>query len=1002
MGTIRGLRESSLLKIALSIGGHTDLAALLEQALGAFTDELNCLGAAVFTDRNSGSEQQPGPVFALPDSLLEAPPYRAFIEDFSLGVTGGLGRTDWERLHPQQVDGSYAYQLELDGYGLLVLFRNERFDDTTAGAALRPLCQKLAECCRTSAVQGDSPALDSRESDERLRVLFEQASEAIYLVKYDGTILGVNNQGCQDTGYSHEELLKLNVTDIDIRTSPEVLLELHASLSTGKPAIVETVHRRKDGSTFPAEVTISKLELPEGLRIFAIVRDISGRREAQERLRASEAKYRLIFETADLLVSVFDSNGRCVLANRKFSELANENPENMVGKSFEELHGEVGKEYTKRVQDVIEAGVAAEFEDLVEFPKGARWLLSRVHPLPVPSGERKLVQLLSHDITDRKRAEEANERRIIALTRPLEDSAAIEFEDLFNLSDIQKLQDDFADATGVASIITRPDGSPLTKPSNFCRLCRDIIRGTEMGLTNCFRSDALIGRHKPDGPTIQTCLSGGLWDAGAAITVGGKHVANWLIGQVRDETQTEAALRAYAREIDADEDEMVRAFREVPAMSREQFDRVAKALFTLANQLSTTAYQNVQQARFISERNKAEEEREKLERQLRQSQKLEAVGQLAGGVAHDFNNILTAILGSLELCVTKVKREFGSEHQVVELLEQMDEAAERAARLTRRLLTFSRRDLVQPRALNLNSVVQDLRQMLTRLISENISIETVLAEDLRPVRVDASHIEQVIVNLVVNAGQAMPEGGRLVLITTNVVVGRAGGRTDLGPDVEPGDYVLLSVSDTGEGMDAATLERIFDPFFTTKDPDQGSGLGLATVHGIVTQSGGRIRVESEPGQGSTFQVFLPAVDEEVEFIPIPDQAVVDLRGDETVLLCEDDSSVRRLAERVLKEAGYRVRLAVSGSAGLEVALELGQELDLLVTDVIMPDMNGREMSERLLAARPNLPILFISGYSSTILARHGVLEDGINFLEKPFTGPDLLRKVREVLGHQKT
>ena len=292
--------------------------------------------------------------------------------------------------------------------------------------------------------------------------------------------------------------------------------------------------------------------------------------------------------------------------------------------------------------------------ETVHRRKDGRLLDIHVTAQLIDAGGRKIYHCIWRDITARKRAEEVLERRLASLTRPESADPTVGFMDLFDLAAIQRLQDEFARATGVASIITHPDGRPITTPSGFCRLCKDIIRGTPQGLVNCYRSDAELGRANPDGPIVQPCMSGGLWDAGAGISVGGRHIANWLIGQVRDETQTEQTMAEYAVQIGADPDVVIEAFREVPGMSREQFGHVAQVLFTLANQLSSMAYQNVQQARFISELRQAERDHQALQDRLIQAQKMESVGRLAGGVAHDFNNMLGVILGHAELALQEI------------------------------------------------------------------------------------------------------------------------------------------------------------------------------------------------------------------------------------------------------------------------------------------------------------------------------------------------------------
>jgi signal transduction histidine kinase/ActR/RegA family two-component response regulator len=392
----------------------------------------------------------------------------------------------------------------------------------------------------------------------------------------------------------------------------------------------------------------------------------------------------------------------------------------------------------------------------------------------------------------------------------------------------------------------------------------------------------------------------------------------------------------------------------------------------------------------------AEERRQELEAQLRQSQKLEAVGQLAGGVAHDFNNILTTIMGNVELGLDRVRRELGPDHSVVRSMESIETAAQRASTLTRQLLTFSRRDVMQPRVLNLNSILANLQSMLSRLITENITLGVVTSPTLKSVRADAGQLEQVIVNLVVNAVHAMPDGGRLTLETQNVSLDEHYVSTHA--EARPGPHVLLTVSDTGCGMDVQTCERIFEPFFTTKPVDQGTGLGLATVHGVVRQAGGHIMVDSEPGQGTTFRVYLPADDAAPEHAPSHAPPDAELRGHETLLLCEDDHLVRRLVADALGAAGYTTIIAGSPQETIALSLAHAGPIDLLITDVIMPDMNGRALSEHLRELRPGLPTLFISGYSADVIAPHGVLDEGVQFLEKPFTRRQLLTKIRAVLA----
>ena len=381
----------------------------------------------------------------------------------------------------------------------------------------------------------------------------------------------------------------------------------------------------------------------------------------------------------------------------------------------------------------------------------------------------------------------------------------------------------------------------------------------------------------------------------------------------------------------------------------------------------------------------------RLEQQVFQAQKMEAIGRLAGGVAHDFNNLLTAILGSTDLLLESLP----SDHPGREEAEETRKAALRAADLTRQLLAFSRQQVLAPRVLDLNEIVADLDRMLQRLIGEDIALRTVLAEDLGAVRADPGQLEQVIVNLAVNARDAMPDGGKLTIETLNVELQEAylAARTV----VVPGSYVMLAVSDNGAGMNAATQARVFEPFFTTKPKGQGTGLGLATVYGIVKQSGGYIWLYSEPGRGTTFKVYLPRVDAPVESARPDPVIAASLRGSETILLVEDQEEVRNLVRRLLEARGYHVLVAASGHDALRLAAQHGESFDVLVTDVVMPGMSGREVALLLAPAHPTMRVLYLSGYTDESIVRHGMLEPGIAFLQKPFTAEALARKVREVL-----
>jgi PAS domain S-box-containing protein len=384
-------------------------------------------------------------------------------------------------------------------------------------------------------------------------------------------------------------------------------------------------------------------------------------------------------------------------------------------------------------------------------------------------------------------------------------------------------------------------------------------------------------------------------------------------------------------------------------------------------------------------------ERRRLEEQFRQAQKMEAIGQLAGGVAHDFNNLLTVINGYSDMLLEQL----AVEDPLHNIVAEIHKAGDRAATLTRQLLTVSRQQVLEPKIINLNAILADTERMLQRLIGEHVVLETRLGSALEAIKADPGQIEQILINLAVNARDAMPHGGQLTISTSSVMLDKDYCRQH--HDLQAGSYVLLEVRDTGIGMNEATRSRIFEPFFTTKAVGKGTGLGLPTVHGIIKQSRGHIAVDTAPGQGTTFRVYFPRV-QPSESLSDPGRRQGEMpTGTETVLLAEDEISVRALGSHILRACGYKVLEAMNGKVALQVARDYQGAIDLLVSDVVMPHLGGRELAEELLRERPQCKVLFLSGYVDDAILRHGVEDAAYAFLQKPFAPQTLAQKVRNVL-----
>jgi PAS domain S-box-containing protein len=399
--------------------------------------------------------------------------------------------------------------------------------------------------------------------------------------------------------------------------------------------------------------------------------------------------------------------------------------------------------------------------------------------------------------------------------------------------------------------------------------------------------------------------------------------------------------------------------------------------------------------RDINARKKAEEEKAKLEEQLLQAQKMESVGRLAGGVAHDFNNMLNVILGYVELSKPKLT----SGDPVLKDIEEIEKAASRSRDITSQLLAFSRKQIISPKIINLNELILSIQKTLARVIGEDVHLSFYPKENLWQIKFDPTHIEQILFNLAANARDAMPGGGKLTMETNNVHLDEAFCRDHLG--FTPGDYVVLTVSDSGSGINKENLQYVFEPFFTTKDVGKGTGLGLAMVYGIVKQNGGFINVYSEPGQGTTFKIYM-ARNLEMDATVEETKEEPAVFSPAMILLVEDDDMVRGMITQMLKAIGYSVMAAATPGEALSLCEKGDTIVDLVITDVVMPVMNGRELRDKLRVVRPEIKVLFVSGYTSNVVVHHGILEEGVHFLQKPFSMNDLSRKISEALAGKRS
>lgn len=748
----------------------------------------------------------------------------------------------------------------------------------------------------------------AQEALTLFRTLIDHTNDFIEIVDpATGRFLDVNEQACLAHGYTRSEFLALTLADIDPMLTALPWQALQAQMRQNPLNTAERLHRRKDGSLFPVEVTSNYIVLDREYLV-GVARDITTRKQADAALKESEERYRILYEDNPTMYFTLDAAGIVLSVNRFGAEHLGYTVAELTGQTVLGIfHAEDKAAAQQFVQQCIaHAGVVFHWR-LRKLRKDGSLLWVEETARAVQGVNRALVVLIvCEDITERKRTEQA----------------LIESHNLLN------------------AIVEGTTDMTFAKDRQGHYLMINSAGAQLMGKSVA----EIIG--KDDRALFPPELAEAIMEKDRLIMV---------TGELQTFEETTSGL--------------ARVFLTTKAVYRDSHGNI-NGIVGISRDIT---------------------ELKRLEEQFRQSQKMEAVGRLAGGVAHDFNNLLTVINGYSQLIFNRLSADDPNRLRLAEI----QKAGERAANLTRQLLAFSRKQMLQPRVVNLNTLLTELLKLLQRLIGEDIEVALAPASDLGWTKIDPGQFEQAIINLAVNARDAMPQGGQLTITTQNTELDAT--YAERYPEVQAGAYVCVTVSDTGLGMAEATKARIFEPFFTTKDVGKGTGLGLAMVYGFVKQSGGHVDVFSEMGSGTTFNIYLPRTAETGAVI----KPALDLRdipkGTETILLVEDEEAVRNLIRSVLQAGGYTILEAHDGQQAIALATQQRGPLHLLITDLVMPRMNGRQLADQLATLRPHVRVLFMSGYTEEAVARHQVYELNVAFFQKPFDPISLAYKVRELL-----
>lgn len=768
------------------------------------------------------------------------------------------------------------------------------------------------------------------ESENRYQNLIETANEGVWTINSEGILTFANTKIAEMLGYDTDEMLGRYYFDFVHEDKKEEAIQRFQKCRDGEKGQIDFhLKDSKEKSCWVLASCNPIYKNEEFSGVLMMMTDITERRKDQEALQRNEAQLRLITHNIPALIARIDKNLTYRFANNAYNDWLGIDPQSLIGKSVGEL---ITKENFEGILPSIErvlAGETVTFDYKLIFKAiGERYVKVNYIPDFDAKGNVDGYFALIVDLTERREAEEL-----------------IKQSEAFSRAVINSFN------------------------SNICVIDQKGWITAINDSWNAFGKELKTNQ----SPTFLMTNIG----------------ANYI--EVLENSRTDEEKE----EIDL----VLKGLRDILSGEKETFiheylcrnKENVKWFLMIVTPLKTDRRGAVIVHMDITERKEAEETLRKGQEQLAQSQKLESVGRLAGGVAHDFNNMLTAINGYSDLILMKMEQH----NPFRSSIKEIKKAGERSAYLTQQLLAFSRAQVLKPENLNINHEIKDILSILKRVIGEDISLITVLSNDIKNVKVDPGQLTQVILNLAVNARDAMPHGGKLTIETSNVFLDE--NYISEHVDVKSGEYVMIAITDTGIGMDLDSQQRIFEPFFTTKETGKGTGLGLATVYGIIKQSNGYILVYSEPQMGTTFKVYFPVVEGQKQITE--KRSVVELMtsGTETILLVEDEPMVRNLNREILETYGYKIIEAANGIEALEVCEKTAEKIDLLMTDIVMPKMGGRELAEKINVLYPQIKVLFTSGYTNDTIVRQGVIEDASHFLQKPFSVDLLIKTVREIL-----